>query len=60
MKSDRISQLRNLIYQVQNNAWKRETGSRSERQAANESDMDLVSKLCGALEEALTELEKEK
>ena len=58
MTPDRIEQLRNLIYKVQNNAWKRQTGVRSERQAANESDMDMVSKLCGALDEALTELEK--
>ena len=58
MTPDRIAQLRSLIYRVQNNAWKRRVGTRSERQAANESDMDTVSKLCGALEEALTELER--
>lgn len=55
MNSDRIKQLQNLIYKVQ--TWKRQTGTRSDRQAANESDMDIVSKLCGALDEALTELE---
>lgn len=58
MTLDRINQLRNLIYKVHNNNWKRRTGTRSEREAADSSDMDVVDKLCGALDEALTELEK--
>ncbi len=57
MTPDRIKQLQSLIHQANNNAWKRETGCPSERQAANESDRALVSRLCGALDEALTELE---
>jgi hypothetical protein len=58
MTSNRISQLRNLAYRVAQNAWKRQTGCRSERREANENDMAIVSELCGALEEALDELEK--
>jgi len=59
MTLDRIKQLRNLIYQVHDNDWKRRTGLRSQREEADASNMDMVGRLCDALEEALlTELEK--
>ena len=58
MEPNRIERLRNLIYTVRDNAWKRNTGSRSERRMADESDTEVIGRLCGALDEALTELER--
>jgi hypothetical protein len=57
MTPDGIARSRNLIHQVNNNAYKRRTGLPSQREEANGADMDLVSKLCDALEEALDALE---
>lgn len=58
MTPNRITHFRNLTYQVQKDTWKRQTGTRSDRQAADESDRDMLYELCGALEETLTELER--
>jgi hypothetical protein len=58
MTPDRMSQLRNLVYQVQENNWKIESGTKSQKQTARCSNTDMVNKLCGALEEALVELER--
>lgn len=58
MTPDRIKQLRSLVHQVNDNAWKRRTGVPSERRAADVSDTNMISTLCGALEEALEELER--
>ena len=59
MTSVRIQQLRNIIFQVSDNAWKRQTGTQSDRRVADENDMEALGKLCNALEEALAALERE-
>jgi len=56
MCESRISRLRALCSAVDHNRWKRNTGCRSERVAADESDRELIPKLQGALEEALDEI----